>query len=270
MTKTQYISNHKSLKLAYLYEPPSKDKKDMAEIIFLSGFRSDKFGTKASFLANYIASQGYGYLRFDYSGHGTSEGEFSELCLTDWIKDTRLMIDNILPSEKPIIIIGSSMGGWIALKLLPELQKIRKTAFLGLAPAPDFTKLMMPERYIPENQKLLAKQGYMEVACDYDVDNTPYIITQKFLEDGDKNAITDAEIPYDGPVRILQGMLDDDVPFKHALLISELLRSENVIIELIKDGAHNLSRPQDLIHIASHVALLIEHMQHGDLISEAE
>ena len=139
----------------------------------------------------------------------------------------------------------------------------RKTSFIGIAPAADFTEKLMPMRHDAANQKLLKAQGYVEVACDYEPDGDPFIITQHLLEDGDKNSIMNATVPYDGPVRILQGMLDEDVPHTHNLKLIDLLTSKNVVLNLIKDGDHRLSRPTDLLRLISTVGELMQLMQDG-------
>ena len=259
MSIAQYISNANNITLAYMYQKPQQGKEEYPEIVFLSGFRSDMRGTKATILADFAERMGYGFLRLDYSGHGESGGDFKELCLSDWIADARHVISNTIPTDKPLIIVGSSMGGWIGLKLLTEMGK-RQTSFVGLAPAADFTEKLTPIRYDDKNQSLLKSQGYVEMSCDYEPDSDPYIITQKFLEDGDSHSIMNDVIPYSGPVRILQGMLDDDVPFKHNLVLTELLTSENVVLNLIKDGDHRLSRPSDLLRLLGTVGEMMQLM----------
>ena len=143
MLNTQYISNSNNIKLAYMYQKPQKGKEEFPEIVFLSGFRSDMRGVKATVLADFAERQGYGFLRLDYSGHGRSEGDFKELAISDWVSDAKLILEHAIPKDKPLIVIGSSMGGWIALKLLTEMQN-RKTSFIGIAPAADFTEKLMP------------------------------------------------------------------------------------------------------------------------------
>ena len=156
-------------------------------------------------------------------------------------------------------MIGSSMGGWIGLKLLLNMTK-RKTAFIGIAPAADFTEKLMPMRHDEKNKTRLEAQGYVEVACDYDPDGDPFIITQHLLEDGDKNSIMNNKISYDAPVRILQGMLDEDVPYKHNLEMIDLITSQNIVLNLIKDGDHRLSRHEDLVRLLGTVHEVMELM----------
>lgn len=260
MSIVQYISNANNIKLAYMYQKPKKGKEELPEIVFLSGFRSDMRGTKAEMLADFTAQHGYGFLRLDYSGHGESGGDFKKLGISDWANDAKLILENTIPKDKPLIVIGSSMGGWIGLKLLLEMHN-RHTSFIGIAPAADFTEKLMPMRHNEDNKKYLETQGYVAVDCDYDPDGDPFIITQHLLEDGDKNSIMNDKITYDAPVRILQGMLDDDVPYKHNLEMIELITSKNIVLNLIKDGDHRLSRPEDLLRLCDTVNELLNIMK---------
>lgn len=219
---------------------------------WLSGFKSDMAGTKAQALAAWAENNGQGFLRFDYSGHGRSEGAFTDGAIGRWFADALAVID--AQSEGPLVLVGSSMGGWISL-LIARARPDRVKALLLLAPAPDFTERMR-EELTDEARRDLAANGRWERPSAYDPE--PYVITQTLLEDGRNYLLLGAPIAFDGPVRILQGQCDDDVPWAHALRIAEKLTSEDVVVTLVKDGDHRLSRPQDiarLLGLAEELAL---------------
>lgn len=258
MFDTKFITNKNAMQLAYIYQKPHRSKDSMPEIIFFSGFRSDMRGTKAQMLTEFTAHEGLGFLKFDYSGHGESQGDFKELTLSDWIMDAKTIISHIFTDkDKPLIFIGSSMGGWIALILLCDMG-FKNTAFIGLAPAPDFTVDLMDECYVPQNKRLLELQGFISTPCAYDEDD--YIITQKFLEDSLKHLLLRNEIAYDGIVHLLQGMCDADVPWQRCLTLAEKITSPTLTVHLIKDGDHRLSRPQDMVRLRECVKEIISQM----------
>ncbi|MBS0362191.1 MAG: alpha/beta hydrolase [Proteobacteria bacterium] len=211
-------------------------------LVWLGGFRSDMAGTKAQALADWALANGRAYLRFDYLGHGESSGDFqAKGTITRWREDTLAVIDDL--TEGPLVLIGSSMGGWIAcLAAMARLDRVAAMALI--APAPDFTeKLMGPE--IPEHGRAdLAANGVWFRPSDY---GDPYPITRQLLEDGARWSILGSEpVPIEVPVRILQGGEDPDVPWRHALELALALKGQDVVFSLIKDGDHRLSRPQDI------------------------
>lgn len=214
-----------------------------ASFVWLSGFKSDMEGSKVTRLEDWAKSEGHGFLAFDYSGHGKSEGQFVDGTISAWREDTLAALDTL--TDGPQILVGSSMGGWMAL--LAALARPDKIAGLVLiAPAPDFTaKLMWPD-FDPEVQATIMEEGLYMHPSDYD---EPYPITRALIEDGRNWQILDDAIAFDGPVRILQGMQDEDVPWEHAQRLVDGMTSKDIAFTLIKDGDHRLSREQDILRL---------------------
>lgn len=217
-------------------------------LVFCGGFKSDMTGTKATFLEEQAKSARLPYLRFDYSGHGASGGAFVDGTIGQWASDAESIIDAVRGSRE-VILVGSSMGGWISLLLSRQKDYIR--ALVLLAPAPDFTR-DVKEQLNPAQIKEMEQKGRVEIPNDYS--DEPYIFTAALLEDGESQCLLDEEIPYDGPVDILQGMEDADVDWSKALFITECLKSQQVRLHLLKDAGHSLSRPQDLALLWSIIA----------------
>jgi pimeloyl-ACP methyl ester carboxylesterase len=221
-------------------------------IVFLSGFKSDMTGTKASALDEICHARGLGLLRFDYSGHGASSGDFLDGTISRWFADAMAAFDRL--SEGPQILVGSSMGGWIML-LLALARPARIKGLVGLAPAPDFTEeLIWPALSECQREKLL-REGKLEQPSDYSPE--PYVITRALIEDGRKHLLLNATIGIDVPVRLLHGLNDRDVPHTISLRLQEKLTSDDVVLHLIKDGDHRLSRPQDLLRLYDGVDELV-------------
>ncbi len=210
-------------------------------VIFLPGFASDMGGTKALALEAFCAERGQAMLRLDYSGHGASGGDFNEGTIGIWTADAAAIIGHAVPAG-PVILIGSSMGGWIAL-LLAKMLGPRVASMLLIAPAPDFTSALIEPHLTPEDRAALARDGALSPPSEY---GPPKPITAKLLEDGRRHILLDAPIPITCPIRILHGMADPDVPWRHSLKLLEALQAQDVHVELIKDGDHRLSRDQDL------------------------
>ncbi|MBI1391907.1 MAG: alpha/beta fold hydrolase [Alphaproteobacteria bacterium] len=219
--------------------------------VWFGGFRSDMTGGKANRLAAWARSVGRGYLRFDYSGHGVSDGKFVDGCISSWTADALAAIDQL--TDGKLIFVGSSMGAWIGA-LCARARPERLHAFVGLAPAPDFTKeIMLPG--LPKGMKRrLQEDGQAPLPSVYDEE--PTIITQKLFDDGEQNLVLQDGIDFNGPVRLLQGMRDPDVPWRHAIRFAEAFSSDDVVLTLIKDGDHRLSREEDLVRLVNTVASL--------------
>jgi len=209
-------------------------------VVWLGGFRSDMAGTKAQALADWALARGRAYLRFDYFAHGESSGDFAKGTITRWREDALAVLDELV--EGPGVLVGSSMGGWIAC-LAALAQPARVKAMVLIAPAPDFTEKLMAPKIPPEGRADLDRNGVWYRPSLY---GEPYPITRSLLEDGARWSILDAEIPIEVPVRVLQGGDDPDVPWRHALELAQLLKSRDLVFSLIKDGDHRLSRPQDI------------------------
>ncbi|QYU67039.1 alpha/beta fold hydrolase [Leptolyngbya sp. 15MV] len=220
-------------------------------VVFLPGFRSDMRGTKAMFLHAHCAAHGRGYLRFDYSGHGESAGRFEDGTIGQWAADAIAAFDAL--TEGPQVLVGSSMGGWIAL-LLARARPDRIAGLIGLAPAPDFTQKLMWPAFDAAERATIQDHGVLHLPSQY---GEPTPITRALIEDGARHNVLDAPIPLRCPVRILQGMEDPDVPWQHALRLVEALDSRDVRLHLIKDGDHRLSREADLRLLAETLEALL-------------
>jgi pimeloyl-ACP methyl ester carboxylesterase len=214
--------------------------------VWLSGYRSDMSGSKALALDAFAAHHGHGCIRFDYSGHGLSGGKFTNGTISRWLDEALAVLDHAKP--KHIVLVGSSMGGWIALRVAQELRKRKKAPALQgmvlIAPAPDFTIDLIEPNLSEKEKTSLAERGYFEEHSDYSPE--PNIFTRALIEDGRQNQVLTGIIETGCPVHILQGMQDPDVPYAHALKLVEHLPADDVLITLIRDGDHRLSRPQDL------------------------
>lgn len=211
--------------------------------VFLCGFHSEMNGTKGAFLARWAAETGRSFLRFDYSGHGRSDGRFEDGTIGRWRDDALTVID--AASDGPLILVGSSMGGWMAL-LTALARPARVRGLLLIAPAPDFTEALLWKN-LPEQARaeIMARGQWMRPSA-YEA---PYPITRALIEEGRSHLLLGKPIPFAGPVRILQGEADPDVPWRHALALAGDLASKDVVFTLIKDGDHRLSRPQDLARL---------------------
>lgn len=224
--------------------------------LWLGGFRSDMRATKAEALDAWAAAQDRAFVRFDYSGHGASEGRFEDATISDWLADARTVAD-AFAGERPILV-GSSMGGWIALLMARALAREGNPAggLVLIAPAADFTERLMWARFPEEVRAAILERGVYHQPSAYAPEPTP--ITRALIEDGRGHLLLDAAIEVGCPVRILQGMRDPDVPWEHALATVERLPPEDVVLTLVKEGDHRLSREIDLARLTAAVAELAE------------
>lgn len=227
-------------------------------LVWLGGYRSDMIGTKAEQLDAWAAVNGHMMTRHDYSGHGESGGEFNNGTISRWLAESLAVFD--AKTTGPQILVGSSMGAWVALRMAQELNKRgdsdRLAAMLLLAPAPDFTVELMEPELTKEHRHDLETKGYFEEHSEYSPD--PNVFTKAFFDDGRKNRVMDGIIHTHCPVHIIQGQEDPDVPFEHALKLVEHLPADDVTLSLVKDGDHRLSRPQDLEMIIKAVEGLVK------------
>jgi pimeloyl-ACP methyl ester carboxylesterase len=216
-------------------------------VVWLGGFRSDMTGTKAQALADWALASGRAYLRFDYFGHGASSGDFAHGTITRWREDALAVLDELVDGEA--VLVGSSMGGWIAcLATMAAPERVK--AMVLVAPAPDFTEKLMAPEIPPEGRAALRDHGVWLRPSEY---GDPYPISRALLEDGARWSILPGPVPIEAPVRILQGGEDPDVPWRHALELAQGLKSDDVVFTLIKDGDHRLSRPQDIARLIAAV-----------------
>ncbi|MEP9400297.1 alpha/beta hydrolase [Sphingomonas sp. VNH70] len=206
-------------------------------IVFLPGYASDMTGTKALAMEAWAKARGRAFLRFDYAGCGDSPGDFEEQTLAGWRDDALAMID--LCVEGPVVLVGSSMGGWIAL-LAARARPERIAGLVGIAPAPDFTDW----GFTQAEKMTLLTQGRLERPSPYAPE--PTVFTRGFWASGEANRLMHGPVPIDVPVRLVQGQRDADVPWERTVHLASLLRSAQVQTWLVKDGDHRLSRDQDI------------------------
>ncbi len=207
-------------------------------------------GEKASALHSWAAAEKRGFARFDYSGHGESDGAFSDGTISCWLDDALAVMDEI---GGDIVLVGSSMGGWIAL--LAALRRPVK-ALLLLAPAPDFTERLMWPAFSEESRLKLMSEGRVAIPSQYAPDD-PTIVTRALIEDGRRHLLLDGPISFAGPVRIIHGQADPDVPWRQSLVLAERLATDDVLIHFRKDGDHRLSRPHDIAFMVRTLAELV-------------
>ena len=222
---------------------------DKPGLVWLGGFKSDMQSTKALRIADWAKAKGRAFTRFDYSGHGESQGDFAQGTISDWFNDALAILQHC--TQGPQILIGSSMGGWIALLIARHFAKINQSDHLAglvlIAPAVDFTQALLLPRLPESAHHDLATKGQWLLPSAYSHEPTP--ITRALIEDGAQNLLFGAPIRTYCPVHILQGMLDTDVPHEHALKLVEHLPSDPATLTLIKDGDHRLSRDQDIMQL---------------------
>jgi len=214
-------------------------------VVFLGGFMSDMNGTKAASLDAFCRTRGQAFVRFDYFGHGRSSGEFSEATVGRWKDDALCVLDNL--TAGPQVLVGSSLGGWIML-LVAMARPARVKALIGIAAAPDATEDLMWNRFPPELRATILRDGQARIPSAYGAEG--YLITRKLIEDGRRHLIMGKPIPVSCPVRLIHGMRDEDVPYRASIDLAANLQSEDVRVELVKDGNHRLSRDQDLALLA--------------------
>jgi pimeloyl-ACP methyl ester carboxylesterase len=226
-------------------------------VVWLGGYKSDMLGTKAETLAAWTKQQGRAFLRHDYSGHGESGGAFADGTISRWLVQSLAVFDRFTEGRQ--ILVGSSMGAWIALRMVQELRKAgadRVAGLVLLAPAPDFTAELVEPQLTDRQKKALVENGYFEEPSEYS--DQPYIYTRALIEDGKKNLVMTGPIDTHCPVHILQGLADPDVPPAHALKLASLLPADDVTLSLIPEGDHRLSRPQDLEMLVGAVEAMVE------------
>ena len=209
-------------------------------VVFLPGYRSDMTGDKATALAALCVKRGQALLLFDYSGHGASGGAFTDGTIGRWTADALAAIDAL--TTGPLVLVGSSMGGWIGL-LAALARPSRIAGFVGVAAAPDFTEALMWQTMLPEERATLQRDGVLHVPSAY---GEPTPITWALIEDGRAHLLMGAPVALHCPVRLLHGQADADVPWETALRLARRIEGEDVQVLLVKDGAHRMSRPAEL------------------------
>ena len=227
-------------------------------LLWLGGFNSDMRGIKAQALDAWARAHDRAMVRFDYSGHGESGGNFADGTIGRWLEESLAVFDSFCSG--PQILIGSSMGGWLALLVAGALAQragpgaASVAGMVLIAPAVDFTEELMWKRFPPEVKRELEETGSWKRPSQYSTE--PYLITRGLIEEGRKHLLLDGMIETGCPVRILQGVKDPDVPWQHATELSARFARDDVVLTLVKDGDHRLSRPEDIERMIAAVAEL--------------
>jgi pimeloyl-ACP methyl ester carboxylesterase len=222
-------------------------------IFWLGGFKSDMKGTKAQALDQWAAAQGRGCVCFDYSGHGESGGKFTDGTIGRWLEESAAIYMRF--AQSPQVVVGSSMGGWLALLLARALKQRGASPFAGMvliAPAVDFTEELMWKKSSPTIKREIEEKGVWMRPSEYA--EGPYPITRGLIEEGRKHLMLGGLIETGCPVHILQGVQDPDVPWRHAVELVSRFARDDVVLTLIKDGDHRLSRPEDIERLIAAVA----------------
>ena len=237
--KSYKIVTIKGVKISYLYRP-RLEKGPKISIIFLSGYRSDMLGTKATFLNTLSKKIGYEYLRFDYSGHGSSEGKIEEQLLSDWVNETYLLIKKKL--KYPLIIVGSSLGGWIAFILLKKFKK-NILGFIGIGAAPDFTNDIIKNLSSIQKKNYIDK-GYISIKNDYE--ESPYKFTKKFIDDSKKNFVLLKNFKVNTKITLLYGLQDNAVKLETQISLLKILKTKDAKLTILNSSNHRMSSSLDL------------------------
>jgi pimeloyl-ACP methyl ester carboxylesterase len=243
MTEIRYLITPEGRRIALRAQPGQG-----TGILFLGGFRSDMTGTKAAFLAGWAATRGRAFLRFDYSGHGASDGAFEAGAIGDWFEDARAVLLSL--TEGPQILVGSSMGGWIAL-LLARSFPDHVAGLVTIAAAPDFTEDSMWAAFSPAERETLAREGRLERPSAYS--DAPYVITHRLIDEGRTRLVLRDPLDLPFPVRLLQGTADADVAPSVALRLFDHAQGPDIRLTLVKGADHRFSTPDCLALIAKAV-----------------
>lgn len=218
-------------------------------VVFLGGFKSDMSGTKAVYLQAWAAAEGQSFLRLDYSGHGASSGDFLDGAIGDWFEDALAVIEAV--TEGPLVLVGSSMGGWISL-LVAKAIPARIVGLVGIAAAPDFTEDSMWASFSDAQRSDIMEKGQIGLPSDYA--DSPYIITRRLIEEGRNRLVLRAALPLDFPTRFLQGTDDVDVPPSVALRLLDHATGDDIRLTLVKGADHRFSSPACLALISDAIA----------------
>ncbi len=226
-------------------------------LVWLGGYRSDMSGTKAIEMDALAAEHRLGAIRFDYSGHGVSGGDFALGTISRWTEEAIAVIS--AANVDRVILIGSSMGGWIALRVIQEARRLglgfTVAGLVLIAPAPDFTSDLIEPSLTEAERQSLDERGFFEEPSEYSPE--PNIFTRALIEDGRQNRVLTGLIETGCPVHILQGMKDPDVPHTHALKLMEFLPLDDVVLTLVRDGDHRLSRPDDIARMKAAILSML-------------
>lgn len=253
MSGLSYLNTDHGTRIAY-HKTDGESTQDRPGIIWCGGFMSDMEGSKALALEDYAKRTGRAYVRFDYQGHGASDGAFADGTIGLWQQDAMAVLDQL--TSGPQILVGSSMGGWISMLTLKK-RADRIAGFIGIAAAPDFTLRHWQDLTKDQQQDVLT-EGRVLIPSDYGPD--PYIFTKALFDDGANNLVMTRPLETDIPVRLIQGTADPDVPWQTALDIADNITGDDVEVILIPDGDHRLSRDLDLKRLVR----VVDSLFHGD------
>ena len=248
----EFITRPDGARIAYHVTPGKSP-----GVVFLTGFKSDMTGGKAVALERFCRARGQAFVRFDYFGHGDSSGEFEAGTIGRWADDAVFVLDKL--TTGPQVLVGSSMGGWIML-LAALARKPRVAGLVGIAAAPDFTEDLISSRLTEAQKADLARRGYCEVENCYD-DQEPYRIEKRLLDEGRDHLLLRGDIAIDVPVRLIQGMQDEDVPWRTALTLCDRLATDDVEVHFTKPGTHRLSEEPDLERLRRTVGGLLDRLE---------
>ena len=247
-TSLAYLASTGDVRIAYVRTAGSGP-----GVVFLGGFMSDMTGTKATALEAWARDGNRAFVRFDYRGHGASEGVFEDGTIGTWLADALAVLDGA--TEGPQILVGSSMGGWIAL-LAARARPTRIAGLLGIAAAPDFTRRMWQDDFGESEREAIRRAGRVTVPSEYSEEG--YVITRELLEEAEQHMLLDAPIPIRCPVRLLHGMRDEAVPWETSLRIAEQVETDDVEAILVGSGDHRLSEPADIERMLRTLKDLVE------------
>ncbi|MFW2587706.1 alpha/beta hydrolase [Sagittula sp. SSi028] len=237
MAQTEFITGPRGDSIAYAFTKGAGPC-----VVFLSGYRSDMEGTKAVHLEAWAEAQGRAFLRLDYAGHGQSGGVFEDGCIGDWAADAEAVIRHV--TEGPVVLVGSSMGGWIGSILLRRLTQV--VGFVGIAAAPDFTEDGFWAGFSEDERRTVMEKGKLLMPSAYE---DPYVVTRKLIEDGRKHLVLRSALRVRGPVRLLQGTEDEAVSRETALALLDHIEGPDVTLTLVKGADHRFSTPACLTMI---------------------
>ena len=235
--------SHLGEEIAYMQQTGAANKPGL---VFLGGFRSDMTGSKAQALADYAARNDLSYLRFDYFGHGASSGDFLKGTISHWRAEVAHVLSTL--TQGPLILVGSSFGGWLSVMMGCEMPERIKGLVL-IAPGIDMTERLMWHEFDTEMRAQLQKEGLVYIPSDYDEQGYP--ITKELIEDGRQHLMLQDKIAFNGPVRILHGQQDTAVPCDLSLELAAQLTSQDVELHFVKSGDHSLSNPDNLVLLCS-------------------
>ncbi len=257
MVETKFHTTDDGQKLAFSQVNGDKNIKNLPGVVFLSGLRSDKEGTKAIFLSQWAEKNNRDFLRFDYRGHGASSGTFEETSISDWLEDTKSIVLSL--TSGPQILVGSSLGGWIAL-LFARLYPQKVAGIIGIAAAPDFTAKYAINNLTKDQKQELKTTGKLSFDSEYFEE--PLVITQKLIEDGNQHLILTKNQCIDCPVRLFHGSLDEDVPLSTSIDILKSLSSVDMQLQIIKGIDHRFSTAECLELIKETVEQMLLGKEH--------